>query len=53
MLNTNAESSLSTQRQFGIIYKGFGGGGENRTRIQRLRPVESTRLVNSLKFRLS
>lgn len=28
------------------------GGGENRTRIQRLRPVNSTRLFNSLKFRL-
>jgi hypothetical protein len=25
-----------------------GGGGGNRTRIQRLRPVKSTRLVNSL-----
>jgi hypothetical protein len=26
----------------------FGGGGGNRTRIQRLRPRESTRLVVSL-----
>jgi len=27
-----------------------GGGGGNRTRIQRLRPVKSTRLVYSLSF---
>src|SRR5438552_10441957 len=34
--------------------KCFGGGGGNRTRIQRLRPVDSTRLVEfSLKFRRS
>ena len=32
--------------------KYFGGGGGNWTRIQELRPVDSTRLVRLLEFHL-
>jgi len=48
-------SVLSTKKEAGKDARGpsqyslrYGGGGGNRTRIQRLRPVESTRLVPSL-----
>ena len=33
-----------------IVKKDIGGGGGNRTRIQRLRPRESTRLFSSLQI---
>lgn len=36
-------------RSYKILKKIFGGGGGNRTRIQELRPVKSTRLVSLLK----
>ena len=33
-------------------FRQYGGGGGNRTHIQRLRPVKSTRLAGLLKFHL-